>query len=815
MEITSKRKISKENIFLLFIALNPILDIIYTLTEYYIQVTIPINQAVRIGFIFYLLYSFNLNKYFKYIVAFGGILSINELTYILRGLNFNLVSNLGYDAKIISIIIYIFVTYDLLKNNRVKVKDLVRAISIATLIIVMGIVIPSVLGVGLSTYGNSSRFGIKGLFNAQNAITATLLIQLPIVSVAYLYFNEKKYLILYLVGVGVLNLIGTKVGVVGAIFIVIITLVFIILDKCRKRINFKKFITILCSISGMVMLLIVIFFKQIVFILNNLPYNKSEFPTFFSYLVSNRDAQIKILHQYVINSNNRISSLLFGLGNTQGNDVLKDTQIGFQLIEMDFNAIYYYSGIIITIIIVGIFIYSAYKVCKNILIKKNLVEVLIGLSFFIGTVHLILGGHVLFEAIANLYLSVVIGIIIYNAKVINDKLIEKKSTDKKKILFIGWTLTAGGGVETILSKLISVLPTNEYDINLFEYIDFGINNKEYPKEVKKLSSVLKYPKNKRFISIKFFALKEKILDSMIRILPQLFRKIYIKKYYDIEVACTYLTPSFILVDRKKGKNITWIHGPLDDFNYKNKKNILKSFISFYLYKRQEKAFKVSNKIIVISNTVYNSVISLYPKYKDKVVKIYNGYDIERIENRASEKNIKFDIPTIISVGRLDKNKNHKILIESCCKLKEKIKEFQVVIIGEGEEREALEKLIKELKVEKYVKLYGYKSNPYPYIKCASIFVMTSFSEGFPTVVAEAMALKTPVIMTKVSGSEELTQNGKCGILIERNSEAITEAILKVLSENSNINVVVNKAYENINKYSLKRQASEFEKIFKL
>ena len=428
MEVTSKRKISKEHIFLLFIALNPILDIIYTLTEYYIQVTIPINQAVRIGFIFYLLYSFNLKKYFKYIIAFGGILAINELVYIIRGLNFSLVSNFGYDAKIISIIVYIFATYELLKNNRVKVKDLVKAISIATLIIVMGIVLPSVLGLGLSTYGTSSRFGIKGLFNAQNAITATLLIQLPIVSVAYLYFKEKKYLILYLAGAVVLNLIGTKVGVVGAIFIVVSTLVFIILDRYRRRISFKKFMTILCSISSIVMILIIIFFKQIIFILNNLPYNRSEFPTFFSYLVSNRDAQIKILHQYVINSSNRILSLFFGLGNTQGNDVLKDTQIGFQLIEMDFNAIYYYSGIIITIIMVGIFIYSTYKVCKNMVIKRNLIEVLIGLSFFIGTVHLILGGHVLFEAVTNLYLSVVIGIIVYNGKVINDELGKKKAS---------------------------------------------------------------------------------------------------------------------------------------------------------------------------------------------------------------------------------------------------------------------------------------------------------------------------------------------------------------------------------------------------
>ena len=56
MEIIKKKILSKEYIFLLFIALNPILDIIYTLTEYYIQVTIPINQAVRIGFLAYLLY---------------------------------------------------------------------------------------------------------------------------------------------------------------------------------------------------------------------------------------------------------------------------------------------------------------------------------------------------------------------------------------------------------------------------------------------------------------------------------------------------------------------------------------------------------------------------------------------------------------------------------------------------------------------------------------------------------------------------------------------------------------------------------------
>ena len=149
--------------------------------------------------------------------------------------------------------------------------------------------------------------------------------------------------------------------------------------------------------------------------------------------------------------------------------MLKDTQIGFQLIEMDFNAIYYYSGIIITSIIVSILIYSAFNAFKNILIRRSLTESLLGLSLFVGMIHLILGGHVLFEAIANIYLSVVIAIIIYNTNIIREESKRYKNREKKRILFIGWTLTAGGGVETILEKLISALPKNKYDIDLFEY----------------------------------------------------------------------------------------------------------------------------------------------------------------------------------------------------------------------------------------------------------------------------------------------------------------------------------------------------------
>ena len=803
------RKLSKETIFLLFIALNPILDIIYSITEYYLKISLPINQGMRVGFILYCIWAFNIKKYYKYIFALSGILLINEITYLVRGLNFNLLSNFAYDAKLMSFFIFIIVTYELLLSNRIKINEVVRCIIISIVIICSGIIIPTLLGVGMDTYSGTGRFGIKGLFNAQNAITATLLIQLPVILLGFKSLKKRVLFSIFIIAVLVLNLVGTKVGTIGSIFIIISCIIFYLIHIFREKINFKYLMKLVYSAIGTIALLIIIAYKKIILFLNNLPYDKMEFPTFFSYLVSNRDAQIRILHNYVVNDNKRFYDLFFGLGFTQGSDVLKNTGIGFQLIEMDFNGIYYYSGLFVLLIFLSVFIYTIYINTKVILIDRNIEDVILGISLIVGTGHALLGGHVLYEAITNFYLAIIIGIILYKNTKIKLNNNRNISSKKNKILFISWTLSAGGGVETILSKLVNGMVNKGYDISLFEYINFGKDEKIYPNEVKRLKSILKYPSNDTWINIKIFSVKEKILDNLVRFAPKLFRKIFLVGEYDIEIACTYLTPSFILVNKKNRKNIIWIHGPLDDFIYKNKRNVLKKIKSFYLYKRQKKALELSSDIVVISNKVYQSVVSVYPEYREKIIKIYNGYDIQWIEEKANKENIIFGVPTIISVGRLDKNKNHKLLIETCNKLKEKRIDFKAVIIGEGEERRNLENLISELELEGYVELYGYKSNPYPYIKAANIFFMGSFSEGFPTVIAEAMTLKIPIIMTKVSGSEELTQNGECGIIIDREINAATDAILELVSESSNRTNIINKAYENIKEYSIEKQVNEF------
>ena len=99
--------------------------------------------------------------------------------------------------------------------------------------------------------------------------------------------NLKEYMVVLVLYTLLNNLLDVYKRQ-GSIFILFTTLVFIILDRFRRKINFKKFITIIFSIISIGMIGICIFFNKIIITLNNLPYNKFEFPTFFSYLVSNR-----------------------------------------------------------------------------------------------------------------------------------------------------------------------------------------------------------------------------------------------------------------------------------------------------------------------------------------------------------------------------------------------------------------------------------------------------------------------------------------------------------------------------------------------
>lgn len=138
-------------------------------------------------------------------------------------------------------------------------------------------------------------------------------------------------------------------------------------------------------------------------------------------------------------------------------------------------------------------------------------------------------------------------------------------------------------------------------------------------------------------------------------------------------------------------------------------------------------------------------------------------------------------PVIVGMGRLTTQKDFPTLLRAFREVHDAL-QCRLVLIGDGAQRRALETLAHRLGVAQDVFFAGFVPNPYPYLKRASVFVLSSIWEGSPNALTEAMALGTPVVATDCpSGPRELLRGGEVAPLVPmKNPEAMAAAILRVL-----------------------------------
>lgn len=139
--------------------------------------------------------------------------------------------------------------------------------------------------------------------------------------------------------------------------------------------------------------------------------------------------------------------------------------------------------------------------------------------------------------------------------------------------------------------------------------------------------------------------------------------------------------------------------------------------------------------------------------------------------------------TIVSVGRLDKQKNHILLIKAFSKIAKQYHEYKLIIYGEGKLRAVLENEISNLNMKDRIFLSGNVSDVLNRINSTSLFVLTSFYEGMPNALIEAMALGLPCIATDCpsGGPRELIKHQENGLLIQNdNCDDLEKAIRYIL-----------------------------------
>jgi glycosyltransferase involved in cell wall biosynthesis len=174
-----------------------------------------------------------------------------------------------------------------------------------------------------------------------------------------------------------------------------------------------------------------------------------------------------------------------------------------------------------------------------------------------------------------------------------------------------------------------------------------------------------------------------------------------------------------------------------------------------------------------------------------------------------------DLPkkTIITIGRLEKQKNHKLLILAYNKIKDVIP-HNLVIIGEGSERSILEQLINNNGLKQRVFLKGYIDDPWLEYKNSALFVLTSNYEGFPNVLIEAMANSTPVISSDCpSGPKGIIQDHVNGLLFPvGNVDILANLISSNIVDHESMKKYKENAYAYVERYKIGSIMSIFKKI---
>ena len=170
------------------------------------------------------------------------------------------------------------------------------------------------------------------------------------------------------------------------------------------------------------------------------------------------------------------------------------------------------------------------------------------------------------------------------------------------------------------------------------------------------------------------------------------------------------------------------------------------------------------------------------------------------------------IPVLLGVGRLNQQKDFPTLIHAFAKVRQQ-RPCRLVILGEGEDRVSLTKLIQELNLEDAVDLPGFVSNPYAYMARSSVFVLSSLFEGLPSVLIEALAMGTSAVATNCkSGPQEILENGKYGKLVQVGDvDTMAEAILATLATPTDAEKLRQRARE----FTLERSLSQYARVLQV
>lgn len=375
-------------------------------------------------------------------------------------------------------------------------------------------------------------------------------------------------------------------------------------------------------------------------------------------------------------------------------------------------------------------------------------------------------------------------------------------SNKKKILFVVNYLI-GGGVERMLVNIVK----STYQSFDVEILSIYKVNSFYVAETTQYANIKYLDKYRDHFNTTFCkSLYSRLFDKEY-IQKKLFTNFLNHNNYDYIVAFSEGYALSLVANTKISgvKKILWIHTDfLNDpkWTESNAPKLCKKFSKYndivFVCKTLEEKFK---RILKLTSTTC----------------INNGIDLNKIQtlSKAFTPYISNETFEFVSVGRLEHEKGHDKIIEAFSTLSpEEIAKCHLTIIGSGSLENKLKNTVKLLGLDSTITFTGSISNPYPYIKNATALILASKYEGFGLVLIEAMALGTPVIATKTTGSSCVINDGEYGLLISNDIKSISNAIKTIITNDKVLDIYRPKLYKRAEDFSIEKFNKSVIEYFK-
>ncbi len=366
----------------------------------------------------------------------------------------------------------------------------------------------------------------------------------------------------------------------------------------------------------------------------------------------------------------------------------------------------------------------------------------------------------------------------------------------KKILFIINTLDVGGA-EKILVDTANNMDKTKYDITLQTVINRG-KLREY------LNSDIHY---RSIINIKNPFLQRIAVCFLNHIISaKIIHSFFIGNKYDYEVAFLEGIPTKIIGGSTNRKSTKYACVHIDLYNMFGIEKVHRNL------EKHIKCYKSFDKIVCVSENAKEAFIKRFGVFDNLIVKhnVLNDMQVREKAGNGIERGTRF---RIVSVGRLTNQKGYDRLLVVFKKLIESYADCELIVVGEGIERENLQKYINNNLLEDRVSLVGFSDNPYKYMQSADLLVYPSRAEGYSTVVTESVILGKPILVTDCAGMKEILGDSEYGLVVENNNEALFKGLKELVQNNELRENYAKKAKERAKDFTVKARIDELEELF--